>query len=225
MVDKGALGRAKSRIKDLESGWDAAENKLRPRDPEEWHRIDKAIDAALAELRATAPRQQSAKAALLDLLSKLDHPAQSGDANRATQQPKLMALDVIAAAEKLRPGSVVADVSFEPKGGKPTYAVRTFGDGKVWDGVLDGMTGGVIDEGKTQDEASLDDEDMAELRMRKSAKITIQEATRSAQRLAGGTAQNAGIEVVHGHAVWEILVQSGSRSQQVHIDPVTGKLM
>src|ERR1700731_549349 len=47
IVDAGNLARAKARIKNLETTWDRAEAKLRPRDPERWLVIDKAIDAAL----------------------------------------------------------------------------------------------------------------------------------------------------------------------------------
>ena len=51
-LNKGNPKRAKSRIKDLETDWDRAEATLRPRNPEQWRTIDKAIDFALLQLRA-----------------------------------------------------------------------------------------------------------------------------------------------------------------------------
>jgi hypothetical protein len=30
---------------------------------------------------------------------------------------------------------------------------------------------------------------------------------------------------VRGRAVWEILIQSATKSQQIHIDPITGKIL
>src|SRR6202022_2016837 len=76
IVNTGNLKRAKARIKDLETNWDRAEAKLRPRSPEQWRTIDKAIDAALFQLGADSPQAPAAKEALQNLLVELDRPDQ-----------------------------------------------------------------------------------------------------------------------------------------------------
>jgi uncharacterized membrane protein YkoI len=225
IVTTGNLKGAKSRIRDLETDWDRAEPKLRPRDPEQWSNIDKSIDAALQQLRAANPQAAGTKDALQHLLAELDRPTEdaAGKGQTATSA-NLSITDVIAALATLRAGESVLDVSFEPKDGKPAYAVRTFGNGKVWDGLLDGLAGTVIGDGTVTDEAELDDEDKAEVAASKSAKITLRQAVEAAEKTYNSPALNAGLEQVHGRIVWEILFRNANH-EQIHIDPMTGRIM
>ena len=72
IVDKGDLPAAKARIKDLEVSWDSTEAGLKPRAADDWHVLDKAIDKALAALRADTPSQADCKAAMGALLKAFD---------------------------------------------------------------------------------------------------------------------------------------------------------
>jgi uncharacterized membrane protein YkoI len=226
IVEASDLARAKARIKVLESNWDKAEAKLRPRHPVQWQVIDKAIDAALMQLRADRPEAAAAKRALQDLLAAFDRPGQDPAATQAViAAARLSAADIIAAAEQSQAGASVLDVSLEPKDGRPLFVVRTYADGKIRDGLIDGTSGEIIDHGTEVDESVLDAEDKAELAALKSARITLRQAIASAENARGGRALNAGLEQVRGRAVWQILMKDPAQPQLIQIDPVTGKFL
>ncbi|OXM59704.1 hypothetical protein CF165_46180 [Amycolatopsis vastitatis] len=71
LLNTGDQSGATSRVDDLESQWDQAEARLKPKDRATWTEVDSKIDKVLRELRATSPRPPDEKAALTALLGSL----------------------------------------------------------------------------------------------------------------------------------------------------------
>lgn len=66
---------AATRITDLETAWDDAEDKLRPLDEAQWGAVDGKIDTALKSLRSATPQAATVAEALTALQAALDNPA------------------------------------------------------------------------------------------------------------------------------------------------------
>ena len=64
LVNTGDLASAKSRADDLELTWDNAQAQLKPKDSQEWTKVDKTIDTVLRQVRAVKPDTSGCKAAL-----------------------------------------------------------------------------------------------------------------------------------------------------------------
>ena len=67
-----------AKLTDLETAWDAKDDKLKPKDAATWMLIDKTLDKAISSLHSSKTDLPKGKAALEDLLKKL---------GQATKQP------------------------------------------------------------------------------------------------------------------------------------------
>lgn len=70
----GDLVAAETRITDLETAWDDAEEELRAKAPEAWGTVDASADAAFSALRAKSPDPARVESALSDLQATLADP-------------------------------------------------------------------------------------------------------------------------------------------------------
>jgi uncharacterized membrane protein YkoI len=186
----------------------------------------------LTQLRADKPEMQPAGDALNTLIGFLDGTMREKgqEPNKQTSMiggeiPPLTVTGAISLAEGHEAGAVVVDVSFEPQGSRALYQVRTYKDGRVWDGTIDATTGQIVGEGITTSESALDDEDKSELAGLRGAKSTLADAVAAAEQHGGGIATNAGIEQVRGLALWEITVLKDHVSHKFLVDPKTGLLV
>ncbi|MBV9159041.1 MAG: hypothetical protein JO019_00380 [Candidatus Kaiserbacteria bacterium] len=73
-VNKGDWASANARVNDLEYAWDSSEGPLKARNAAAWTHVDSALDKVFREVRAVHPNQQTAQAALQNLLVVLSNP-------------------------------------------------------------------------------------------------------------------------------------------------------
>ncbi len=91
LVNAGNQSGATTRITDLETEWDKAQARLKPKNDAEWTKIDGKIDTVLRQLRSTSPNPSTEKAALTDLLTTLGQPLPARPAG-ATAPPHVSPL-------------------------------------------------------------------------------------------------------------------------------------
>jgi uncharacterized membrane protein YkoI len=155
--------------------------------------------------------------------------AEAGDATspdlRAAEAAKLSVADAIAIAEEHAKGGTVLEVSFRMQGFRPTYALRTYQDGEVWEGAIDANSGAILGPGDTTAERDLDDEDKAELAGVRSATTTLAQAVKTAEEHVKGKAVSGGVEATKGGVVWEVIVAAKGAAWTVVIDPRRGQVL
>ncbi len=80
IVEKKDMAAAKIRIKDLEKAWDDAEAAMRPKSETAWTSVDKAIDHALAAVRADNPNPEECALKLKTVMVRMTPKAPAADA-------------------------------------------------------------------------------------------------------------------------------------------------
>jgi hypothetical protein len=86
IAQTGDLATARARMKELEEGWERAEPKMKPLAPDQWKKVDSAIDRARRELRFwRAKRTDSVESlqALIDTIDALGTSAPSADGQKS----------------------------------------------------------------------------------------------------------------------------------------------
>lgn len=71
-IDTGKNTEMVPKLTDLETAWDDNESTLKPKDPATWDLIDKTLDKAISALRSSRTDIPKGKAALEDLIKKLE---------------------------------------------------------------------------------------------------------------------------------------------------------
>lgn len=71
IVKTGDFAGANKRLKDLETSWDNAEDRMKKKSYNRWRAVDNAMDAALDKLSAKKPDAAASEKALENLIARL----------------------------------------------------------------------------------------------------------------------------------------------------------
>ena len=143
---------------------------------------------------------------------------------QAAEAAKLSVADAIAVAEKHSEGGTVLAVRFTVQGFRPTYFLRTYQNGEVWEGAIDANSGALLDPRDTTPESDLEDEERAELVDLRAAPTILAEAVKAAEEHVNGRAISGGLGATKSSIVWEVIVAANGAPWTVVVDAQSGQV-
>ncbi|MGY8676698.1 PepSY domain-containing protein [Bradyrhizobium sp. UFLA05-153] len=124
----------------------------------------------------------------------------------------------VAIAEHLHDGSRTADVSLEISG-PAIYRVRTVGNERLWENVIDANTGSVTEKEVSSSLRELDRDDLGNIIALKSVEQELSDAVRIAEKAAEGSALAGGLMKQDGKLNFVVVIASGDRLKEVTLEP------
>ena len=126
-------------------------------------------------------------------------------------------------AERMHPGSVTADISFDGALGAPRYKVRTVKSGQVFECDVDGITAEVKNNALFSSLQELDELDRHNLVALRAAHLKMSDAVLIAEKSAAGKAIAGGLANNDGRLSFIIIVVSNGGLKQVQLEPAPGR--
>ena len=126
--------------------------------------------------------------------------------------------EAVAIAEHLHDGSRTVDVSFEMSG-PLVYRVRTIGNERVWENVIDANTGRVTEKEVSSSLRKLDREDLGNIIALKSVELELSDAVRIAEKAVEGRALAGGLMKQDGKLNFVVVIANGDRLKEVMFEP------
>ncbi|MCC8956205.1 PepSY domain-containing protein [Bradyrhizobium sp. Pear77] len=131
---------------------------------------------------------------------------------------KIPLSQAVAIAEHLHDGSKTADVSFEISG-PAIYRVRTVGNERLWENVIDANTGRVTEREVSSSLKELDRENLGKIIALKSVEQELSDAVRIAEQAAAGSALAGGLVKQDDKLNFVVVIASGDRLKEVTLEP------
>src|SRR5436305_6191940 len=132
-------------------------------------------------------------------------------------------VDAVTNGEKEAGGGKAVDATFDPTGTSPVYRVTFYRNNSLWEGFFDADSGKST--GKTNNiaENELEDQEKKELSGITSAKTSMLDAIKAAEKEGGGKSIDAGIEEHEGKVWYQVSVVKSGAVQPVLVDPQRGQ--
>jgi len=124
----------------------------------------------------------------------------------------------IAIAERLHPGSRTAAVTFEISE-RPGYRVRTVRDKKIWENIVDVITGRAIGPETSLSMRDLEVDERDNIVALRSVGQALSEAIAIAEKAAAGKAISGGLVKEQDQINFVVVVLSEDRVKEVFLEP------
>ena len=131
--------------------------------------------------------------------------------------------DAVAAAEKDAGGGKAVDATFDPSGASPVFRVTIYRNNSLSENLFDPDTGKTTGKPNTIAEDELEDQEKKELAGIASAKTSLLDAMKAAEKEGGGKAIDAGIEDHDGKVWYQVAVVKDGAVKPIVVDPATGQ--
>ena len=131
---------------------------------------------------------------------------------------KIPLSQTVAIAEHLHDGSRTTDVSFEISG-PAIYRVRTVGNERLWENVIDANTGRVSQTEIASSLKELDRADLANIIALKWIKQELSDAVRVAESAADGQALAGGLMKQDGKLNFVVVIATSDHLKEVMLEP------
>ena len=131
--------------------------------------------------------------------------------------------DAVTAGEKEAGGGKAVDATFDPTGPTPVYRVTVYHDNSLWEGFFDADSGKSTGKTNKIAETELEEQEKKELTGITSAKTSMIDAIKAAEKEGSGKAIDAGIEEHDGKVWYQVAVAKNGAVQPILVDPASGQ--
>ncbi|WP_322516518.1 hypothetical protein SR870_02730 [Rhodopseudomonas palustris] len=127
--------------------------------------------------------------------------------------------DLVRMVEASLSGARVYDLSFNGDGAAPSFEVKSYRDGKIWNTVVEAATRRIVRSAMVMSASDLHGEDRRSIDDFRRANMALADAIEIAEKYGPGKAISAGLHHTGGKLVFVVVVVSGGALKEIVIRP------